>query len=170
MEDTFKNLLVKMKFNKIDFVRGLGIIEDRFVLSFELRDEKIDFEIETNFRIRNKNKVLLSFNDLYLDTNRKVMSIRKYRSQTNIEKTYLYEQIELLNGLLNNIKPSRIDTKPYGDIYISFANKGIVFEILNDTHMENACLYRIIYRNNECICGYEYTIENNQLVFNQINV
>lgn len=60
-----------MKITKINFVRGLGIVEDRFELSFIGDNEKINIEIETNFRIRNQNEVLLSFNDLYLDINRK---------------------------------------------------------------------------------------------------
>lgn len=80
-----KYLLSKMKITKINFVRGLGIINDRFELLFEGDNEKICIEIETNFRIRNKNEVLSSFNDLYLDKNRKEMSVKKYRSQTNIE-------------------------------------------------------------------------------------
>ena len=170
MEDILKNLLARMKLSKMDFIRGLGIIEDRFVLSFKLEDEQIDFEIETNFRVRNKNEILLSFNDLYLDNNRKEIGIRKYRSQTTIEKTYLHEQIEKLNGILKNIKPSSIVTKSYGDVYILFRQKGIVLEILNDTHLENACLYRLLYKKNENICSYECNIKNNQLVTNQINI
>lgn len=60
----FKNLLKNMKITKINFVRGLGIVEDRFVLSFVGDDEEISIEIETNFRIRNHDEFLLSFNDL----------------------------------------------------------------------------------------------------------
>ena len=67
-----------MKINKINFVRGLGIVEDRFELFFIGNNEEIIIEIETNFSIRNKEEVLLSFNDLYLDNNRKEMSVKKY--------------------------------------------------------------------------------------------
>ena len=84
----FKDLLKNIKINKINFVRGLGIVEDRFELFFIGDNEEIIIEIETNFRIRNKEEVLLSFNDLYLDNNRKEMSVKKYRSQANIEKSY----------------------------------------------------------------------------------
>ncbi|MDE5867985.1 MAG: hypothetical protein K2H02_03480, partial [Anaeroplasmataceae bacterium] len=146
-----ENLLKKMKISKIGFVRGLGIVEDRFELSFEFENERIDFEIETNFRVRNRNNVLLSFNDLYLDYTRKEMSVRKYRSQTNIEKSYLYKQLELLNTILKDAKPKKVITKSYGDVNILFAKDGIVLEILNDTHLENASLYRIIYKNTEII-------------------
>ncbi|MDE5856344.1 MAG: hypothetical protein K2H06_04760 [Anaeroplasmataceae bacterium] len=165
----FENLFKKMKFSKIDFVRGLGIVEDRFELLFEFENERINFEIETNFRVRNRNNVLLSFNDLYLDYNRKEMSVRKYRSQTNIEKSYLHKQLELLNTILKDAKPKKIITKSYGDVNISFAKDGIVLEILNDTHLENASLYRIKYKNAEIIYTYECNIKNNQLVFNKVN-
>ena len=85
----FKEILKKMKITKVNFVRGLGIVEDRFELSFVGDNEEIKIEIETNFRIRNHSEILLSFNDLYLDYNRKEMSVKKYRSQINIEKSYL---------------------------------------------------------------------------------
>ena len=74
----------------ISFVRGYGIIEDYFCLIFENSTIKYKFEIETNFRIRDKNRILLAFNDLYIDSRGKEISVRKYRSQKNIEKTLLF--------------------------------------------------------------------------------
>ena len=165
----FKDLLKKMEITKIRFVRGLGIVEDRFELSFEGNNEEINIEIETNFRIRNQCEVLLSFNDLYLDYNRKEMSIKKYRSQTNIEKSYLHKQLEFINATLVNEKPKRIAFKPYGDLYIFFSRKGIVLEILNDTHLENACLYRVIYKSDKINYAYECCVQNNKLIFNDMN-
>lgn len=165
----FKDLLKKMKITKVNFIRGLGIVEDRFELFFEGYNEEIKIEVETNFRIRNQSEVLLSFNDLYLDFNRKEMSVKKYRSQTNIEKSYMYKQLELINAILRNTKPRRITSKSYGDLYISFSKKGIVLEILNDTHLENACLYRVIYKNDKINYAYECCIQNNKLVFNDMN-
>ena len=135
----FKNLLKNTKINKVNFVRGLGIVEDRFELSFQGDNEEIIIEIETNFRIRNQKEVLLSFNDLYLDNNRKEMSVKKYRSQVNIEKSYLHKQLEFINSILTNAKLKSVTYKSYGDLYIAFYRKGIVLEILNDTHLEDAC-------------------------------
>ncbi len=165
----FKVLLKSMRINKIDFVRGLGIVEDRFELSFGKDNEKIIIEIETNFRVRNKEEVLLSFNDLYLDNNRKEMSVKKYRSQANIEKSYLNTQLEFINSILINAKPKSVAFKSYGDLYISFYRKGIVFEILNDTHLEGACLYRIICKSDKINCAYECCVQNNKLVYKKIN-
>ena len=165
----FKDLLNSMKINKINFVRGLGIVEDRFELLFLGNNEKIIIEIETNFRIRNKEEVLLSFNDLYLDNNRKEMSIKKYRSQANIEKSYLHKQLEFINSILINAKLKNVNLKSYGDLYISFYRKGIVLEILNDTHLENACLYRLIYKSDKIKYAYECCVQNSKLVFNNLN-
>lgn len=165
----FKDLLKNMKIYKIDFVRGLGIVEDRFELSFIGNNEKIIIEIETNFRIRNKEEVFLSFNDLYLDNNRKEMSVKKYRSQANIEKSYLHRQLEFINSILVNAKPKSVNIKSYGDLYISFYRKGIVLEILNDTHLEDACLYRIIYKSDKINYVYEYCVQNNKLVFKNLS-
>lgn len=165
----FKALLKNVKITKINFVRGLGIVEDRFELSFVGDNEEIIIEIETNFRIRNQKEVLLSFNDLYLDNNRKEMSVKKYRSQANIEKSYLHKQLELINAILENAKPKSVTSKSYGDLYITFYRKGIVLEILNDTHLEDACLYRIICKSNRINYAYECCVQNNKLVFNNLN-
>lgn len=165
----FKDLLKNMKIYKIDFVRGLGIVEDRFELSFIGNNEEIIIEIETNFRIRNKGEVLLSFNDLFLDNNRKEMSVKKYRSQANIEKSYLHKQLKFINSILVNSKPKSVTLKSYGDLYISFYRKGIVLEILNDTHLEDACLYRINCKSDKINYVYEYCVQNNKLVFKNLS-
>lgn len=166
----FKDLLKKTKISKINFIRGLGIVAERFELSFKGNNEEIIIEIETNFRIRNQKKVLLSFNDLYLDFNRKEMSVKKYRSQVNIEKSYLYKQLEFINSILINAKPKNVIFKSYGDLYISFYRQGIVLEILNDTHLEDACLYRIICKNEKNYYATECYVKNNKLAFKNLNL
>ena len=166
----FKNLLKNTKINKVNFVRGLGIVEDRFELSFQGDNEEIIIEIETNFRIRNQKEVLLSFNDLYLDNNRKEMSVKKYRSQVNIEKSYLHKQLEFVNSILTNAKPKSVTYKSYGDLYITFYRKGIVLEILNDTHLEDACLYRVVSKSDKINYAYECCVQNNKLVFKNLNL
>lgn len=96
------------------------------------------------------------------------MSIKKYRSQTNIEKSYLHKQLELINTILVNTMPKSVSFKSYGDLYISFYKKGIVLEILNDTHLENACLYRFICKSEKINYAYECCVQNNKLVFNKL--
>ena len=93
------------------------------------------------------------------------MSVKKYRSQANIEKSFLQKQIDALNVTLLNAKPRNITFKSYGDLYISFYRKGIVLEILNDTHLENACLYRLKCKSDKVNYAYECCVQNNKLVF-----
>lgn len=149
-------------FSAMRFVRGYGIINDRFDLSFKCKDGKVILEIETNIRIRDDESVLLAFNDLYLDKSRHEISIRRYRSQTGIEKTYLSKCVEQTNMLLNKQIIENIMIFYYGDIIIKFKN-GILIEIFNDTHKEGAVLYR--YRK-EFLSGktdnFELSIENNK--------
>ena len=97
------------------------------------------------------------------------MSVKKYRSQTNIEKSYLCKQLEVINAMLYNAKPKNINFKSYGDFYISFYRKGIVIEILNDTHLENACLYRLIFKSDTINYAYECCVQNNKLVIKNLN-
>lgn len=97
------------------------------------------------------------------------MSVKQYRSQSNIEKSYLYKQLDHINAILADAKPKSINFKSYGDLYISFYRKGIVLEILNDTHLENSCLFRIISKSDKVNYAYEYCFQNNKLVFNDLN-
>ena len=52
--------------------------------------------------------------------------------------------------------------------YIFFSRKGIVLEILNDTHLENAFLYRVTYKSDKMSYAYECCVQNNKLVFNDL--
>lgn len=158
--ESFK-ALVNMNFTKINFERGLGIIEPKFIISFG--NETLNLEIETNFRIRNSEEILLSFNDLYIDSKRKEMSIKKFRSQTTIEKSYLFQRINYINKILKNSKIYKIIVKEYGDIYLYFKNN-IVMEILNDTHLEGAILFRLIHYICEKPIVYKCLIQNNNLL------
>ena len=160
---TMLNVLEKMRFDDMKFVRGLGIIPDRFVLTFSDKNNKINLEIETNLRVRSNNTHFLSFNDLYLNKSRKQMSIKKYRKQNHIESTYLHESLDQTNKLLHNEMVKCVKTKEYGDVIIQFIND-MVIEIFNDTHFENAVLYRLII-NNKMSNVIECCIENNKPTF-----
>lgn len=147
----------------ISFVRGYGIIEDYFCLIFENSTIKYKFEIETNFRIRDKNRILLAFNDLYIDSRGKEISVRKYRSQKNIEKTLLFQNLNIVNQKINNTCIKDIKMFFYGDINI-ILNNGIVIEILNDTHKENSILLRLEKSSITELLKYEIVFENQNLM------
>ena len=92
------------------------------------------------------------------------MSVKRFRSQTNIEKSYLCSQLELINKELKGLKPRKVVLKEYGDIYIVFG-KRVVVEIFNDTHLEDAVLYRIVHTNGSFSESYECLIKNNEVVY-----
>ena len=98
------------------------------------------------------------------------MSVKKYRSQVNIEKSYLHKQLEFVNSILTNAKPKSVTYKSYGDLYITLYRKGIVIEILNDTHLEDACLYRVVSKSDKINYAYECCVQNNKLVFKNLNL
>ena len=134
--------LISLKLSEISFVRGYGIVEDYFILIFENALVRYKIEIETNFRIVDNSQVLLVFNDLYLDADRREISVRRYRNQQNIEKTLLFQNLNLVNERLKKSRVVEIKVFKYGDIVI-FLDFGVNIEISNDTHKENATLYRI---------------------------
>ena len=81
----------------------------------------------------------------------------------------MIDKLEFINSILVNEKPKNVYLKSYGDLYISFYRKGIVLEILNDTYLEDACLYRIIYKSDKINYAYEYCVRNNKLVFKNLS-
>jgi beta-galactosidase/beta-glucuronidase len=147
----------------VSFIRGYGIIEHYFKLIFENESTKYEFEIETNFRIRNNEKILLVFNDLYIDQMGKELSVRRYRSQQNIEKTLLFKELNFVNEMVKGSLVSDINVFSYGDIIISL-DSDVWIEITNDTHLEDATLYRIVKTINDSSEKCEVLVKKNELV------
>ena len=134
--------LIGLSVSEISFVRGYGIVEDYFVLIFENSMVRYRIEVETNFRIVDCSRVLLVFNDLYLDADRREISVKRYRKQQNIEKTLLSQNLKLVNERLHESCVINSAVFQYGDVII-YTDSGINIEITNDTHLEDATLYRI---------------------------
>ena len=114
--------LIRLSVSEIFFVRGYGIVEDYFVLIFENSMVRYRIEVETNFRIVDCSRVLLVFND--------------------IEKTLLFQNLKLVNERLHGSSVINSAVFHYGDVII-YTDSGINIEITNDTHLEDATLYRI---------------------------
>lgn len=58
-----------------------------------------------------------------------------------------------MNTLLHRTK--NVTFKPYGDLNIYLSKKRIVLEIINDTHLEGAYLYKNIYKSDNVNYAYE---------------
>ena len=159
-----QNFLKKstMKFKNVEFVRGLGLIDDKFMLSFVSKVSEIRIEIATNIRIRDDKNVFLVFNDLYLDKNRYQISVRKFRSQLQIEKTYLSVALEVVNQKLLNQNIHEIEVTEFGDIYIEF-NDSMIIEILVDTHLEDSMLYTIINNTHNTLMEHQVKYSKGQI-------
>lgn len=150
------NTLQGMTLYQLDFERGLRLIADRFIIYLVDGEKEVIIEGKANFRVRDDEKMYLAFNDLYTEKSRKKeISVRSFRSQKHVEKTYLSVALETVNEKVKGRKVIKVQAKPYGDLYVHFDN-GIVFEIIHDCHIEETEIFTIINKNTE----REYTIIN----------
>ena len=94
------DLLIGKIVTDIRFIRGLGIVPARFEIEIKDDDSNYIIEAEVNLRFIYNGKMIMCFEDLFLDEKFEEISIRKYRSQKNIEKTMLYTNIQKTNKKL----------------------------------------------------------------------
>lgn len=151
--------LPNYNFHGIKFERGKGIIENRFIIIFKGEEIEIILEIQSNFRIRDEKEVLLNYNDLYVDLKRNEMSVRRFRSQIEIEKSYLTFELENVNKLLKDRHLKECKFFKYGDINLIFEN-GVVMEIFNDTCIADFIMARLFCKNKESVTEYIYNAQN----------
>lgn len=138
-----KYFLIDSKIIDLRIIRGLGIIPARFEL--EILRENIIYIIETeiNFRIIYKDSLLVCFDDLFLDNNYKEISLKKYRTQKDIENTLLYKNLNLAINNIANRKIKNVRIKKYGDVEIVLSNFCKI-QIINDTHLFDSSVLRLI--------------------------
>lgn len=137
-----KDFLLNSMVMDLRVIRGLGIIPTRSEIEIMKDDKRFILEIESNFRIIYKDSLLLCFNDLFLDKNYKEMSIRKYRSQKDIEKTLLFRNLNLYKNKIINKKIKNVIVSKYGDINITLSNYCKI-HIINDIHLYDSSILRI---------------------------
>lgn len=94
----------KYYFHNLEFERGLGIIDDAFLLTLKSIDSSkvIALKIFTNLRCFYKGKVILRYHDLFLDQQMKKMTIKMYESQKEIEKSLLQLELDEINSYFAN--------------------------------------------------------------------
>ena len=90
-----------LRFDRLEFDRGLGIIEDAFFLTLKTDDNELEIVIgiNTNLRCLRKGSVILRYMDLFLRHDGKKMTRREYRSQTDIEKSLLHGELCCINSV-----------------------------------------------------------------------
>lgn len=139
----FKVFLIDSKIIDLRLIRGLGIIPSRFELEILKGNIIYIIETEINFRIIYKNSLLVCFDDLFLDNNYKEISLKKYRTQEDIEKTLLFKNLNSATNKIINKKIKNILIKKYGDVEIILSNFCKI-QIINDTHLFDSSILRLI--------------------------
>jgi len=141
-KNKIEKLLINSIINNIFFERGYGLLPAKFIIALN-GDMPFSICVETNFRIRDEKNNLLSFDDMFLDFKQKELSIRKYRSQKNIEKSYLGRALLSINDLLKDETIKEVEIKEYGDMIIKTSNH-LTLEIINDTHLNGGSIFYIM--------------------------
>ena len=115
-----------------------GYTSHAFILNFE----RSNIFIETNIRIRTSTKVLLNFNDLWINEFREEIPDHSFNKMTNIEGSFLFHELNIVNLRCKGISVKNVMLKPYGDLIIKL-NNSVIIEIINDTHLEDAVIFNI---------------------------
>lgn len=139
IKTSIKELLFGDKFLSIECRRiNAGYCSHAFIINFF----KSKIYVETNIRVRTNSKILFNFNDLWLDKNRNEMTNDAFDKMINIEDSFLSLKLEEVNNDCKNILIKNVSLKKYGDLIIYLEN-GVVIEIINDTHLENAIIFTV---------------------------
>jgi len=137
-----------LRFDRLEFDRGLGIIEDAFFLTLKTDDNELEIVIgiNTNLRCLRRGSVILRYMDLFLRHDGKKMTKREYRSQIDIEKSLLHDELNSINSILEGKYATKICFSSDGDFRISFGRYGSINAIDDlDIRQNKRRLYEIAF-------------------------
>jgi hypothetical protein len=164
---SLKEKILGLTLQDIYFQRCFGLLNNLFVLNFGRKNAEFTIHCSCFLRFVNNEKVLMTYNDLFLDKKGHEMSIKKYRSQETYEESLLSTNISfLIEALLGSFVSDVIGTN-FGDLKIVFSN-GIACEIINDTHEEKFELYRFFDLNDEKAIHFVISNQGNRIIFETI--
>lgn len=118
------------RFKRLEFERGLGIVDDAFYLTFDSDSGAIVVKIITNLRLLKGGKTMVRYHDLFLKRDGKKISKKEYLSQRGIERTLLQTELDEANRLFFGERIERILFSAYGDMRVSLPNGASI--IAND--------------------------------------
>lgn len=160
-------------FKRIEFERGLGIIDDAFFIEIESQNISLIIRITTNLRIVNKNEILLKYHDLFLTKDGNPISKRVYQSQKAIEKTLLGKEIDIVNKILSKEIITKIVFSELGDLEI-ILNNDIKVQAFDDLDIDSGQrdLYEIlvIKNRNKEMFGIRITKSQKQIMVTRANI
>ncbi len=145
----YLNGLFKQKeliFKRMEFERGLGIVNDAFYLTLESNNGTAFIKINTNVRAISRGRVILRYHDLFLKSDGKRISKSEYRSQKEIEKTALFANLNLLNDHFVGRRIKAVTFSRFGDLRISLTDTDFIVSNDDlDISKRGRCLYEIVF-------------------------
>ncbi|MBQ7444903.1 MAG: hypothetical protein IJS71_03050 [Clostridia bacterium] len=126
----------------VSFERGYGIVPARFELCINKSGKEYRLDIESNIRVLQNGKSILSFDDMFLDRCGHEFSVEEYQSQRGIEKSLLSCTLSNLIDLCIGKRIARVMISKCGDITLLMRPK-IEMQIINDSHNVDAVLFRL---------------------------
>lgn len=153
---------------RFEFERGLGIIEDAFLVTIKSDECLVIFQIFTNLRFVKRNTILLRYQDLLLKPNWKPITKKEYRLQKEIEDTLLSEEIETIEKKIKGKEIKSIRFTEYGDLYISFGNNGSI-QAFDDLDIRKGCreLYELLIAEKDDMEGFSIQERKGKLILRQ---
>lgn len=135
-------------FKSLEFERGLGIVDDAFYLTLESDEGDVVIKVITNLRCVKNGKTLLRYHDLFIKKDGKEITKREFRSQLEIEKTALKDNLELVNRLFSSKHIGKISFSHYGDLKVSLPKVGSIIANDNlDVSKGGRRLYELLFLN-----------------------
>ena len=133
-------------FKRLEFERGLGIVDDAFYLTIESGSIVVVIKIFTYLRCIENGNTVARYCDLFLTTSGKRISKRSFRTQRDIEKTALQANLNLVNKLFNHKEIRSIKFSSYGDLRITFSASDFIVTNDNfDVRKQGRRLYEILF-------------------------
>ncbi len=153
---------------RFEFERGLGIIEDAFLVTIKSEGCFVIFQIFTNLRFVRRNTILLRYEDLFLKPNWKPITKKEYRSQKEIENTMLSKEIELIEKKYKGKEIKSIRFTEFGDLHISFGNNGSI-QAFDDLDIRIGCreLYELLVVENNDMEGFSIQEKRGKLILRE---
>ena len=128
--------------NDLRLIRGLGIIPTRYEVEISRGDDVYIMSAEVNFRVLYRGKIILCFQDLFLDKSLNELTVRKYRAQKDIELTLAADNIERALKHIRGRRIKSIRVAKCGDVELCVGACRIQF--LNDTHYRDWTILGIV--------------------------
>lgn len=151
--------------NDIDVIRGLGIIPARLVINIEKNHHHYAIEAELNFRVIYKNKMILCFDDMFLDKENREISPNLFKKQKDLEYTLLNKNMITTRKKIVGKMIDRVRSSSFGD-YTIYISRYLKIQIINDSHLIDSVIFRVLDLDSK----QEYVAKNDKTYYIPISL